>query len=182
MTLPTDLLLELTRRYSEPHRHYHNLEHVARMLHHGAELALDDDQVLAIWFHDAVFEIPGPRNEELSAALAVERLTAAGLPHPRIAIVERIVLDTKAQVPTIEPARAVIDLDLAGFGAEWSEFCANTHKLRLERPDLSDADHRAANRRFFESVLARERIYWTEWGARREARARDNLRRALGTP
>ena len=50
------LLLDLTRRYAEPHRHYHTLEHVAGMLYEGRAFPLDDGQVLAVWFHDAVYD------------------------------------------------------------------------------------------------------------------------------
>ena len=39
-----DLLLELTRRYTEPHRHYHGLPHIAAMLAAGRTFPLDPVQ------------------------------------------------------------------------------------------------------------------------------------------
>ncbi len=71
MSLGLDLLLELTRRYEEPHRRYHALPHIADMLHRGRDLQLDDVQVAAIWFHDAIYDPRALDNEAQSAALAV---------------------------------------------------------------------------------------------------------------
>jgi predicted metal-dependent HD superfamily phosphohydrolase len=176
LVFPTGLLLELTRRYTEPHRHYHGLPHIAWMLDQARELALDDDQVLAIWFHDAVYDVLAVDNEERSAALAVERLTAAGLPEARIRKIERIVLDTKSHVPSIEASRLVMDLDMASLALPRAEFVRNGARIRAEYAEVEDHDFIAGRRAFMESILARERIYWTTWGAPLESRARENLR------
>jgi predicted metal-dependent HD superfamily phosphohydrolase len=176
LVFPTGLLLELTRRYTEPHRHYHGLPHIAWMLDQARELVLDDDQVLAIWFHDAVYDVPGHDNEERSAALAVERLSAAGLPEARVRKIERIVLDTKAHVPTSEASKLVMDLDLASLALARPEFVKNGARIRAEYADIDDATFTAGRRTFMEAFLARERIYWTDWGAALEDRARENLR------
>lgn len=172
---PTGLLLELTRRYTEPHRHYHGLPHVAWMLDRARELALDDDQILAIWFHDAVYDVPADDNEERSAALAVERLSAAGLPDARVQKIERIVLDTKHHVPSIDASRLVVDLDLASLALPRPAFERNGARIRAEYALVDDATFYAGRRAFLESFLARERIYCTDWGAPLEAAARANL-------
>ena len=169
------LLLELTRRYTEPHRHYHGLMHVASMLETGRELDLDDDQVLAIWFHDAVYEIPGPDNEEASAQLAIERLTAAGLAEERVDRIATIIRDTRTHVPTCEGSKAVIDLDLASLALPRPAFERNGAKIRAEWSHVDDAAFAAGRLGFMEEFLARERLYWTDWGAPMEARARENL-------
>ena len=175
-SVPTPgLLLELTRRYSEPHRHYHGLVHVASMLEAGRALDLSEDQVLAIWFHDAVYEVPGPDNEERSAQLATERLTAAGLASERVARIANIVRDTRTHVPTCDASRAVIDLDLASLALPRSAFEANGAKIRAEWPHVSEEDFAAGRLAFMEDFLARERLYWTDWGAPLEERARRNL-------
>jgi predicted metal-dependent HD superfamily phosphohydrolase len=179
LVFPTGLLLELTRRYTEPHRHYHGLPHIAWMLDQARELVLDDDQVLAIWFHDAVYDVPADDNEERSAALAVERLTAAGLPEARVRKIERIVLDTKDHVPSIEASRLVMDLDLASLALPRAAFEQNGARIRAEYADIDDTTFHAGRREFLASFLARERIYCTDWGAPLEARARENLRLEL---
>lgn len=179
-TFAPELLLELTRRYTEPHRRYHGLPHIAWMLDQGRALDLDEDQVLAIWFHDAIYDVPGPDNEERSAALAVERLVAAGLDGARVARIERIVLDTKHHVPSLEASKKVIDLDLASLALPRPAFERNSARIREEYAVVDDETFLAGRRAFMEAYLARERLFWTEWGAALEERARENLRLALG--
>ena len=173
------LLLELTRRYLEPHRRYHALPHIAQMLERGRDLALTDEQVMAVWFHDAVYDPRSQTNEEDSAALAKELLGAAGWPRPRVALVERIVLDTKRHEPSVPEAAIVIDLDLASLAAPEAEFAANTRAIREEYAWVPDAEFAAGRRDFFAKMLRRERIFWTEWGRSLERTARANLAAAL---
>ena len=55
------LLAELTQRYSEPHRHYHTLEHLDACLRHlaGVQDQLERPQEIAcaLWFHDAIYAV-----------------------------------------------------------------------------------------------------------------------------
>jgi predicted metal-dependent HD superfamily phosphohydrolase len=176
--LPTDLLLDLTRRYCEPHRRYHNLEHVAELLWRGRELPLSDEQVLAIWYHDAVYAVPGENNEADSAALAVSQLTQAGLEPARVAVVERIVLDTRNHLPSIPQSGLVIDLDLSPLAAPWERFLHNNHNIRAEYGCFDDAAFAHGQRAVFDRFLQRERIFVSAWGAAMEAVARANLQRA----
>lgn len=173
------LLLDLTKRYTEPHRHYHTIEHVADMLAMGAPLGLSDEQLLAIWFHDAIYDPLRRDNEEQSAQLAVAMLRAEGWAPERIATVATIVRDTERHAPSIDASRLVIDLDLASLAIEWPAFEANRVKIRNEYRAVPEQDYRAGVRSFAESFLARPRIYWTDWGQENEARARDNLGRLL---
>lgn len=178
MTLPLPLL-DLTRRYCEPHRRYHGIEHPAHMLWLGRQLALTDEQVAAVWYHDAVFDPRRDDNEERSAALAREQLVALGWNAKRVELVERIVLDTKPHAPSIEESRAVVDLDLEPLAETWELFQRNVIHLRVEFGHLDDARFDANRRRFLEAMLGRPRIFSTTWGARLEARALHNLERSL---
>jgi predicted metal-dependent HD superfamily phosphohydrolase len=179
-TLPPSLLLELTRRWCEGHRHYHSIEHVAAMLHEGRDLRLTDAQVLAVWFHDAVYDPRGSDNEERSAALARELL--AGMEPATVELVARIVLDTKAHVPSVPESAPVIDLDLSPLALPWERFAANSAAIRREYAHLPDAEFAAGRRAFLQRMLARPRLYWTGSGARLEEPARANLRRAIAGP
>jgi predicted metal-dependent HD superfamily phosphohydrolase len=176
--MTTDLLLELTRLYQRPDRHYHSLEHVAAMLHAGREFPLDDVQTMAVWFHDAIYDPRSKRNEEDSAALAGERLRTAGWRPEDIDRVQRIVLDTKQHRPTTPGAEAVLDLDLMSLALPWPEFARNTERIRAEYAHVPDADFRAGRAAFFAAMLQRERLYFTPFGARLEPLARANLLRA----
>ncbi|MCA8913809.1 MAG: hypothetical protein KDB90_00255 [Planctomycetes bacterium] len=176
---PTALLIELTHRYSEPHRRYHDLRHIADMLCKGGELALSDEQVMAIWFHDAVY-VPGSKtNEADSAVLAVERLTAAGWSPARVKVVEQIVLDTCGHVPSIEASAKVLDLDLSTLGGSWESYERNGRNIREEFANISEDDWNAGRGAWLEGMISRERLFWTPWGEPLEAEARANLKRDL---
>jgi predicted metal-dependent HD superfamily phosphohydrolase len=85
----------LVARWSQPHRHYHTLDHLAQVLSIvDAHAALADDAEavrLAAWFHDAVYDPRATDNEERSAALAVATLAPLGVPAARVAEVARLV-------------------------------------------------------------------------------------------
>ena len=179
MTPSPALLLGLTRRYTEPHRRFHTIRHVADMLWNGRTLDLSDEQVLAIWYHDAIYDVPAAGNERRSAALAVRELTAHGWPAERVKIVERIVLDTERHLPTIPESAPVIDLDLATLAGDWDDFQRNARAIRAEYALYDDDEFFAGQREVFEEFLGRERIYHTAFGARLEASARRNLARQI---
>ena len=71
----------LLARWSEPHRRYHDIDHLRDILGYVDELAehaADADAVrLAAWYHDAVYE-GRPDDEELSARKAEADLAALG--------------------------------------------------------------------------------------------------------
>lgn len=103
--MSTALLLELTNRHLEPHRHYHALPHVAAMLAAGRAFPLDDVQTMAVWFHDAIYDPRSSTNEEDSAVLAGERLRAAGWDPAAVELVQRIVRDTRCHRRRARPPR-----------------------------------------------------------------------------
>jgi predicted metal-dependent HD superfamily phosphohydrolase len=175
----TGLLLELTRLYQQPHRHYHSLEHVAAMLHAGREWQLDDVQTLAIWFHDAIYDASSRTNEEDSAALAAARLQTAGWAPADVERVRRIVLDTKRHEPTTPGADLVLDLDLMPLAVPWPEFTRNTTNIRREYAHVDDAAFATGRQQFFAAMLARPRLFHGPRAAEWERTARDNLRRAI---
>lgn len=175
----TSLLIELTRRYTEPHRRYHDLRHIADMLCKGAALELSDEQVMAIWFHDAIYEPGSKSNEADSAKLAVGKLTGAGWESARVKVVEKIVLDTCGHVPSIEESKKVLDLDLSTLGGTWESYARNGQNIREEFANVSEEDWNAGRGAWLESMISRERLFWTPWGEPLEAEARANLQRDL---
>src|SRR5262245_58028979 len=73
------VLDELIAAYLQPSRQYHTLEHIAQLLRqfeqHGQAVLDREAVVLAIIFHDAVYDPQRQDNEQQSAALARARLT-----------------------------------------------------------------------------------------------------------
>ena len=81
---PPTLFDEVERRYREAHRHYHTLQHLEECF-----AALDDMRSdctdttaieLALWFHDAIYDVHRHDNEARSAAWAALSLERAGGP------------------------------------------------------------------------------------------------------
>ena len=174
------MLMDLTRRYLEPQRHYHTLEHVASMLHVGRQFPLDDEQTMAIWFHDAVYDPQSDQNEQKSARLAQKWLAKAGWSVEAIERVGRMVLDTRGHVPSTPQSELVLDLDLMSLAVGPEAFARNTEAIRREYAHVPDEDFTAGRRGFFEGMMHRERLYYTEWGQQNlEAPARANLQRAI---
>ncbi len=178
MTQPC-LLLDLTRRYCEPHRHYHTLEHIANMLFRGRALELSDEQIYAIWYHDAIYDPRSKTNEEDSAALATDALRSIGWDEARTGRVARMVLDTKTHEPTVPGSAEVIDLDLSSIASDWPIYERNGNNIRREYHWVSEDKYATGTREFLKTLLARKQIFTTEWGAQFEAKARENMERVL---
>jgi predicted metal-dependent HD superfamily phosphohydrolase len=96
----------LDRRYGEPHRFYHNWDHIRRCLaelDRARSLAAEPDALeLALWYHDAVYDPKASDNEVRSAFLAVKAARAAGLSETFARAVSVLVLSTRVDGPDAE--------------------------------------------------------------------------------
>lgn len=186
---PPARIAAVLRRYQEPQRRYHDLNHVAEMLEAVCAfgLTLRPAQALAVVFHDAVY-VPGAArgaNEALSAQLL--RVCAEGVDAALIEQACRIVLDSTRHVASCDDASLVLDLDLLRLGAPAADFDRHSLALYAEQRLLLPADDALAWRSFrqrrvafFEMLLARSAIYLLPaLRARYEQAARANLRRAI---
>ena len=171
----------LVEAWSEPHRRYHDLAHLAAVLGIVGELAGaagDPDAVrLAAWYHDAVYDPQRTDNEQVSAARA--RAGLRGLvADERIAEVERLVLLTASHDPAPDDANGTVlcDADLAVLAAPPEAYAVYASAVRAEYGHLSDAEFTAGRIAVLEHLLALPRLYRSpavaqEW----TARARANL-------
>jgi predicted metal-dependent HD superfamily phosphohydrolase len=168
---------DLLRRWSEPHRRYHDLRHLEEVL-----AALPDDApravLLAAWYHDAVYDPARDDNEAASARLAREQLAGES----ELAEVERLVLLTRAHDPAEEDVSGAMlsDADLAVLGASPERYAEYTSDVRHEYAHVSDGDFRHGRTRVLAGLLALTPLYRTERGRERwEEAARTNLSREL---
>jgi predicted metal-dependent HD superfamily phosphohydrolase len=178
---------ELVARYREPHRAYHNLDHVADCLD-KLELARpmlrrdDADAVeLALWWHDAVYDAKAGDNEEKSAALFRDAAASHRLATPLAEKVERLILLTKTHAPGPDTAeQAMIDIDLSILGAPPSRFAAYDEAIRREYAHVPEDIWRERRARVLSGFLARPRLFATAlFHERFDTQARENLSRAL---
>ena len=172
--------------WSEPHRRYHDLAHLAAVL--GlvdalAPAADDADAVrLAAWYHDVVYDPRSAENEARSAGRA--RAGLRGLvDDERLAEVERLVLLTAGHDPGPDDANGAVlcDADLAVLAAPPEAYAAYASAVRAEYGHLSDADFTAGRIAVLEHLLALPALYrLPEADERWTATARANLTAELG--
>lgn len=167
--------------WSEPHRRYHDLAHLAAVLGLVGELegaAEDPDAVrLAAWYHDIAYEPERTDNEQVSAARA--RVGLRGLvPDDRVDEVERLVLLTAGHDPAPDDANGVVlcDADLAVLAGPPDAYAAYASAVREEYGHLSDEEFTAGRIAVLEHLLALPALYRTPEAARQWSdRAAANL-------
>jgi predicted metal-dependent HD superfamily phosphohydrolase len=160
----------LVAAWSEPHRRYHDLAHLAAVLGLVGQLdgATDPDAVrLAAWYHDVVYDPTRRDNEKVSAQRA--RAGLRGLvPDERIAEVERLVLLTAGHDPEPGDANGAVlcDADLAVLAGPPDAYVAYASAVREEYAHLSDEEFTAGRIAVLESLLELPVLYRTPEAAR----------------
>ena len=177
---------DLAARYAAPERYHHTLDHVHDVLDTAAALWGQGEPpalTLAAWLHDVVYDSRAADNEERSAALADEMLQPLYIPADVRAETRRLILLTKRHAAAADDADGyrLLDADLAVLGAPPDEYDRYAAAIRREYAWVAEDDYRRGRRNVLENFLRRERLYFTEEvRARREAQARENLRREIG--
>ncbi|MFJ2905409.1 hypothetical protein [Streptomyces sp. NPDC087212] len=173
----------LLRRWAEPQRRYHTVEHLAAVLDRVDVLEeYADDPVavrLAAWFHDAVYLPDRSENEERSARLAERALPEAGVDAARTAEVARLVRLTVTHDPADDDpdGQVLCDADLAILAAPPSAYAAYTAAVRQEYHFVPDDAFREGRSAILRQLLDLPRLFRTPYGTREwEAAARANLR------
>jgi predicted metal-dependent HD superfamily phosphohydrolase len=199
------LVAEVRKRYDEPHRGYHNVEHLDELiaLAHRHTPDLGDAEQWALLFHDAIYKPGAPRGENEKASARLMQTAAYALTDPParrggggpavppllptadLARASRIIeATTHAEPPPAEAAR-VCDLDLWRLAAPWEDFQRHALGIRHEYLPLH-ADEAAfwkARHAFYEAMLAKPHLFATDYFRDRfETPARENMRRALMAP
>jgi predicted metal-dependent HD superfamily phosphohydrolase len=176
---------ELEARYSEPHRAYHDLTHIAELLRWFEVLAdgpgWQDPRAVydAILFHDAIYEPLAPHgdNEARSAELAVAR--GAG-DRTRAMILATAKHGSLAPADVDHDAALFLDSDTAILGAAPAAFDAYDAAIAAEYRQVPAEAYRAGRRAFLAKLLERPRLFLTDYfHDRLDAAARANLARAL---
>ena len=195
LDLPPEQWTALEAAYAVPPRAYHDFRHVRDVLRQydavadGPGWSQPDEVFLAVLYHDAIHEPARRDNEARSAELAIEHiarwLPGAGVDAARVAAL----IALTARHGTLSPeavdrdAALFLDCDMAILGAEPAVFDAYDRGIAAEyRGHVPGWLFRVNRRRFLKGLLARERIFLSDFFHERlDARARSNLRRALTT-
>ncbi|MVU76715.1 metal-dependent phosphohydrolase [Nocardia sp. ET3-3] len=179
---------DLIRRYSEPHRRYHTVDHLAAMLAVIDDLAADAEDLDAVryaaFFHDAVYNMDGTDNEEASARLAETTLPALGIDEDTVAEVARLVRLTGGHHP--DPAdrngAVLCDADLAILAADPTAYAAYTAAVRAEYAHVPDELFRSGRAAVLSALAEQPDLFRTPTArARYDSAARANLAAELAT-
>lgn len=181
----TDLQTRLLACYAAPQRHYHSQQHLAECLaalETGLPLAQHPAEVeVALWFHDAVYDLHRSDNEQKSADWACEALQAAALPAALCQRVHDLVMATRhSAAPEGPDAQLLVDIDLGILAAPAARFAEYEQQIRSEYAFVPGWIFRRKRRAVLQSFLDRPQIYSTPvFHALHEAAARANLRAAV---
>lgn len=193
-----EVFQDLLKRYGEPHRAYHNLEHIVAMLDdfEAVKSSLKPDieefasqLAFAIWFHDAVYDPKASNNEAESAHLADKAANALGLTdradlnkvrHFDHIVNDLIMLTKHIEVPKFPLGRLMVDLDLAILGKSGYLFNAYEVGIRKEYEWVPWVEFRKKRAEILQRFLDRKSIYsldvfWTKY----QAAAEENLKRSI---
>ena len=172
---------ELIPHYLAPERHYHNANHILRMLREldqcGELVEWPEAVEFAIFFHDAIYDTHAIDNEVKSAELAVEKAGRLGLGTGfRNYVSDLINATMHCTAPTDEDERLLVDIDLISLGLPYEQFVEFGDAIRKEYGWVPEQTFNTRRAELFESLLARKSIYVTEhFRLRYEKQARENL-------
>ncbi|TNE81712.1 MAG: hypothetical protein EP334_02240 [Gammaproteobacteria bacterium] len=171
---------ELVHHYSEPHRFYHTLAHIAYCLEQfdlaSAKIADPDAVEMALWFHDIIHTPASADNEQMSKVLFAELGQGYFEPAFVSRVGELIMVTTHRSPPSCPDAGYICDIDLASLGAPWEIFLSDSRALRLEQSHCPEERYYWGKLCFFKSLLERQRIFYTDYFRKKfEEMARKNI-------
>jgi len=180
-----NLFEALMAAYAEPQRRYHSLQHLEECLGHFEqvrELAEHPEEVeIALWFHDAVYDVRGATNERQSADWAVRALMTGNASRSTQNRVEHLIMATRHDAaPGDSDERLLVDIDLSIIGAAPKRFAEYDGQIRAEYSWVPEAIYVMKRKAVLSSFLARTSIYSTAYFRERyETQARINLSAAI---
>jgi predicted metal-dependent HD superfamily phosphohydrolase len=136
---------------------------------------------IALWFHDAVYDVQAKDNEAKSAQWAETELNAARVAPQAVARIRELIMATcHAALPVGQDQQLLVDVDLAILGAPRPRFIEYEEQVRQEYDWVPGWLFRRRRRGILKEFLAREPIYSTpQIRAKLEGQARENLAYSL---
>jgi predicted metal-dependent HD superfamily phosphohydrolase len=175
------LLDELLICYSEPHRKYHTTQHLFECFEQFSKVrALADhpeEVELALWFHDAIYDVRRHDNETRSAQWAKRMVLESGLGEIVAQRVYDLVMVTQHDaVPIDRDAKILVDIDLSILGTTPERFEAYEQHIREEYAWVPELEFRLKRLQILEAFKMRSQIFNTEYFQDHyEVLARQNL-------
>jgi predicted metal-dependent HD superfamily phosphohydrolase len=172
IVLPLAEQAMLTTLLSQPHRYYHNINHINFCL---GELEKCDVNHMtrrivtyAIWYHDAVYNPYSVENELQSEELFYrQHRTPTIFSFEEFDAIGRAVRATASHTThqylwDDYPTQLMLDIDLAGLGQSWENFDHNSEMIRLEYAHIDDETFTYNRIKFLGAIKSRPTIYYTK--------------------
>lgn len=175
----------LIAAYSESHRAYHTLDHIAACFAHldtVSHHAKHPHEIeLALWFHDAVYEPFSTFNEDNSADMAKSFLEENNVQSDIVTrIYDLIILTKDHALPSTIDGQLMLDIDLSILGADEAVYAQFEKDVRKEYKRVPSCIFKKKRKEILQGFLARPRIYQTDYfHLQLEAFARKNLAWAI---
>jgi len=168
-----EALEDLKKRYSEPHRYYHTLDHIAWMQEGAAQvshllahpIAID----FAIWYHDAVYNTRKKDNELRSADLFLAHHGRYLSEFYQGYVVDLILATIDHRIPRHKSSdfnndcALFLDLDLMSLGFPWEKFIKNSNDIRKEYSHVPDVDFDGGRAKILTKFLERDPMYFSPY-------------------
>ncbi len=178
---------EIRNAYTNTHRHYHNLHHLADLLTQADRLRTEindfDTLELAIWYHDIICQCLRKDNEEKSAVFAKYRMEAIQYPREKLVRCYQQINATKLHQLSVqddEDTAWLLDFDLAVLGSHWEAYTKYVDKIRKEYSIFPTFLYNRGRKKQLQLLLERDQLFHTPlYYDRFEGTARQNIRREL---
>ncbi len=178
---------KIIRLYNDPRRKYHTIQHLAKCIellqtNHLCTINVTEIEI-ALWFHDAIYDLHATDNEERSADFAKQELLDANVTNEIISRIIELILVTKhASNPKNLDQMLMVDIDLSILGAPRSCYIEYENQIREEYKWVSKAIFKENRKALLMKLLSRDKIYNTVYFQKNnEDQARENLRFSIDT-
>lgn len=183
--ISTKLWDEIVSNYCGKNRHYHTMQHLRNFYHQlkKCKNLTTDTEVLivAMIYHDVIYNSIDHKDEERSADLAVERLKDIGYPEAKIAKSKALILATKTHALSQDADTNYFnDADMSILGLDKNTYEAYVKNVRLEYGNTPQFDH--GRKRVLLYFLGMDRIFKTDFFHKiYEQPARLNIEAEIGS-
>ncbi|EMY70732.1 hypothetical protein [Leptospira vanthielii] len=175
---------EIRSHYSEPHRTYHNLNHLYQMLgeYDLVSKVLQDPEItlFALYYHDLIYDVSSKTNEEESAKIAKVRLSELGVAIERIETCVEQILATKSHRLGDEghpDTSYFLDIDISILGTEESKYYDYAKNIRKEYSIFSREDYNKGRAQVLNHFIENIRLFHTDFFFDKyEMRSRHNVK------
>lgn len=168
--------------YDEPHRIFHNWDHIAYGLDIFKKLDTGTtEQVIAWLFHDIIYDPTKRDNEALSGQFARNMIKKNGddkiISSGDVSI---IINDTITHIPTFPISELVLDIDMSSLADNnYTEFERQRLLAAKEYAFFGKETVMAGTKAFIIKTLSQDRIFTTDYFKPMESVARSNLKTYL---